>query len=131
MSLSDLRLSASSHQLSGGVGGPAHAHQLSKSTSVTPTGSLLCVHNTIQLRESTLTVNYPDTGIGEYALYFFPLCQRKEPKTNKTTGQSVVQVNGLLNMDPKAFETENVVFLGGGFEVLSPVHLYCVKQKLG
>ena len=56
MSLSDVRLSASTHQLS-------------KSTSVTPTGSLLSVHNTVQLRESTLTVNYPDTGIGEYHIF--------------------------------------------------------------
>lgn len=34
----------------------------SRSTSVTPSGSLLCVSKPIELRESTLTINYPDTG---------------------------------------------------------------------
>ncbi len=53
-SLSDLHLMSSMHQLH------------NKSTSVTPSGSLLCVSKPIQLRESTLTVNYPDTDVGEY-----------------------------------------------------------------
>ena len=37
-------------------------HLESRSTSVTPSGSLLNVNKPIELRESTLTVNYPDTG---------------------------------------------------------------------
>ena len=39
-----------------------HGMMESRSTSVTPSGSLLCVSKPIELRESTLTINYPDTG---------------------------------------------------------------------
>ena len=38
----------------------------SKSTSITPASSLLAVNKPIQLRESTLTVNYPDEEMGRF-----------------------------------------------------------------
>lgn len=40
-----------------------HLHHLdARSSSVTPSGSLLAVNRPYELRESTLTVNYPDSG---------------------------------------------------------------------
>jgi hypothetical protein len=53
VSMSDMRLSASATHLDG-------HHSIS--TCMTPSGSLLAVNKPIQLRESTLTVNYPDNG---------------------------------------------------------------------
>ncbi len=53
----DMRLSSSSQ----------HLDNTTKGTSMTPSGSLLAVNKPIELRESTLTVNYPDTG-GMYCL---------------------------------------------------------------
>ena len=47
-------------------------NHLSQATSMTPTGSLLCINNTVQLRDSTLTVNYSDCGGEYFSSYFIP-----------------------------------------------------------
>ena len=58
----NIGLSASAQHL-------GQTHLDARSASVTPSGSLLAVNRPYELRESTLTVNYPDSG-GMYSIVY-------------------------------------------------------------
>ena len=54
-----------------------------KGTGMTPASSLLAVNKPIQLRESTLTVNYPENELGKSTMYY-PLYTCMTIKTRST-----------------------------------------------